>query len=438
VHQIELEMQNEELRSAQAEIEDGRARYFDLYDLAPVGYCTLSEKGLIEEANLTAADLLGVARGTLPKQPFSRFILTEDQDIFYLLRRQLLETDELQSGELRLIHQDGTAFWVNLEITGGLNESEQTVIRVVLSNVTKRKLAEDTLQKIHHQNQTILDSITDAFISLSDEMVVGYFNAAAEKMLNRERVEVIGRNLFDVFPEGKGSIFEENYAKAIRTKLPMSFEAEFNVAPYQNWYGVRVYPSLEGITIYFRVITERKKVEEAEARLRVIKRQLQKAESLERMAGSIAHLFNNHLQIALGNLELALDRVSTDAVTREYLINAIQANRRSSDVSGLLLTYLGQNISKPEPLDISKICQQCLSGLETVIPSGISIEANLMSPGPIVLANPSQLQQVLTILTTNACEAIRDSTGRVTVMINYSGIQYPQFSCFTYRVGNYF
>ncbi len=74
VHQIELEMQNEELRRAQRELEASQARYFDLYDLAPVGYCTLSEQGLILEVNLTAATLLGVTRSTLVKQPLTRFI----------------------------------------------------------------------------------------------------------------------------------------------------------------------------------------------------------------------------------------------------------------------------------------------------------------------------------------------------------------------------
>lgn len=63
VHQIELEMQNEELCRAQVELSAAKARYFDLYDLAPVGYCTISEQGLILQANLTAATLLGVARG---------------------------------------------------------------------------------------------------------------------------------------------------------------------------------------------------------------------------------------------------------------------------------------------------------------------------------------------------------------------------------------
>src|SRR5664279_3368242 len=80
VHQIELEMQNEELRRAQGELEASRARYFDLFDLAPVGYFTLSEQGLILEANLTGAGLLGVGRRALVKQSLTRFILLEDQD----------------------------------------------------------------------------------------------------------------------------------------------------------------------------------------------------------------------------------------------------------------------------------------------------------------------------------------------------------------------
>src|SRR5450631_383838 len=117
VHQIELEMQNEELRRTQEELESSRARYFDLYDLAPVGYFTLSEQGLILEANLTGAKLLGVARGALVKQPLSRFVLREDQDIYYLHRKALLETDAPQAWELRMLKKDAAPFWVRVEAT---------------------------------------------------------------------------------------------------------------------------------------------------------------------------------------------------------------------------------------------------------------------------------------------------------------------------------
>ena len=81
-------------RRAQVELDASRSRYFDLYDLAPVGYCSVSGTGLILQTNLTAATLLGVARGALVQRPLSRFICKEDQGVYHLLRKQLFETGE--------------------------------------------------------------------------------------------------------------------------------------------------------------------------------------------------------------------------------------------------------------------------------------------------------------------------------------------------------
>ena len=93
-------MQNEELRRTQVELEAAWVRYFDLYDLAPVGYFTFSEQGLILQANLTAATLLGLSRAALVKEPVSRFVFREDQDTFYRHRKKLFETAAPQSYEL--------------------------------------------------------------------------------------------------------------------------------------------------------------------------------------------------------------------------------------------------------------------------------------------------------------------------------------------------
>ena len=143
VHQIEFEMQNEELRTAQAEITAGQARYFDLYDLAPVGYCTLSEHNMILEANLTAATLLGKARSALVKQPLSGFILKDDQDIYYLHRKKLLETSEAQEWELRLVKPDGAVFWAHLTATTAQAEDGAPVFLVAIGDITGRKQAEE-------------------------------------------------------------------------------------------------------------------------------------------------------------------------------------------------------------------------------------------------------------------------------------------------------
>jgi len=138
VHQIELEMQNEELRRAQAELDAARARYFDLYELAPVGYCTLSKEGLLLEANLTVTTLLGMARSAMVKQPLSRFIHPEDLDLFYLHRQRLLEAGDPLAWDMRMVRKDGTAFWGHLEAGVVQDAKGEEVIRLVLSDVTER------------------------------------------------------------------------------------------------------------------------------------------------------------------------------------------------------------------------------------------------------------------------------------------------------------
>lgn len=146
VHQIELEMQNEGLRRTQAAQEALQARYFDLFDLAPVGYCTVSEQGLIQQANLAAGALLGMGRAALAKQPISRFILEEDQDIFYLHRKQLLATADPQSCELRMMKKDRSQFFAHLAFSAALGEDGVSMLRIVLTDVTERKHAEDELR----------------------------------------------------------------------------------------------------------------------------------------------------------------------------------------------------------------------------------------------------------------------------------------------------
>ena len=127
VHQVELEMQNEELRRAQEQLEVLQAKYFNLFDLAPVGYVTLSEGGQILEANLTVAGYLGQARGALVNQLLTRFIFPEDQDIFFRHRRLLLETGAPQECELRILKSEDSEFWVRLN-TVAVREVDGSVV----------------------------------------------------------------------------------------------------------------------------------------------------------------------------------------------------------------------------------------------------------------------------------------------------------------------
>jgi PAS domain S-box-containing protein len=149
VHQIELKMQNDELCRAQAEINAIRERYVDLYNLAPIGYFIVSHEGRIVDTNLAGVTLLGVPRAALVRQPIARFILKEDQDVYYHHRRQLLATGRAHTCELRMVRREGTPCWVRLtailstpSTASGNGMGEKPISRVVLSDISEQKQME--------------------------------------------------------------------------------------------------------------------------------------------------------------------------------------------------------------------------------------------------------------------------------------------------------
>lgn len=142
LHQVELELQNHELRRTLAERDLAETRYFEFFDLAPVGYVTVTEQGLILHGNLTAAAMVGVASSELTRQAFSRFIDQEDQDAFYLLRQRVFETRTAQSCELHLRTPDGSQVFTRLDAIAARGEDGAPVMRMVLIDITSQQLAE--------------------------------------------------------------------------------------------------------------------------------------------------------------------------------------------------------------------------------------------------------------------------------------------------------
>jgi signal transduction histidine kinase/CheY-like chemotaxis protein len=162
-------------------------------------------------------------------------------------------------------------------------------------------------------------------------------------------------------------------------------------------------------------ITERKRAEAEQAKLEAQNRQLQKSESLGRMAGAIAHHYNNKLQTVMGNLELAMANLPPGAKTSDYLKDAMLAARQAADVSMQMLTYLGKSSGTRKPLHLSEVCRHYLPLLQSTMP--VVLETAFAAPGPVIQANANQIQQVLVNLVTNAWEAAGTNRGAVRVSI---------------------
>lgn len=147
VHQIELELQNEELRRAQVELETARERYFDLYDMAPVGYCTVDEAGHILEANLTAAKMLGLTRAALVKQKFTRFMDKSQQPTYLQCCAMARGSGQTQSCDLQMRRGDSQPIWIGLAANLAKGTSGSTTLRVILKDITERVRLDKALKE---------------------------------------------------------------------------------------------------------------------------------------------------------------------------------------------------------------------------------------------------------------------------------------------------
>ena len=152
VHQIELEMQNEELCQAQQALEESRDRYLDLYDYAPVGYFTLDENALVLEANLSGAGLLGMERGSLIGKPLTSFVHKETQDTFYFHRNHVLQTGARHVCEIKMVKPDGGWFHAQLESVGiADSDGAFSRFRTVIWDISDRTLAEEAVGRAHDE-----------------------------------------------------------------------------------------------------------------------------------------------------------------------------------------------------------------------------------------------------------------------------------------------
>lgn len=160
IHQVELEMQNEELRETRAQLEESRGKYVDLYDFAPVGYVTLSGDGLILEANLSAARQFGVERSRLINGLFRMYVASEDRNTFDLHLKESLKTAQRQTCEIRLIPPGSPESFVRLDSLAIRDSNDTTSYNVSLIDISERRNAEEELHRYQDRLEMLVEERT--------------------------------------------------------------------------------------------------------------------------------------------------------------------------------------------------------------------------------------------------------------------------------------
>jgi PAS domain S-box-containing protein len=265
VHQVELEMQNEELRLSQTMLEESRSKYADLYDFAPVGYFTLDRNGVILDANLTVAALLDVERSGLIGKPFTLFITRESQDAFFLHRKRVMTREEPQTCELQLKSKDGSERFAEIESI----PVEGNTIRAAVIDVTKRKRAEDALVESEEKYRAIFTQARDGIVLMDfDTGAIVSCNAEYERQTGRKLDELREMKIWELRPGELIAVakkkFEEVKRKGGLSSSDLGYlRPDGGIAPVEFSSKVVTIAGKKYIQGITRDITERKMAEEA-------------------------------------------------------------------------------------------------------------------------------------------------------------------------------
>ena len=418
VHQIELEMQNEELQRIQQELEQTKNQYSHLYDFSPSGYLSVSEKGVIEKDNLTIASMLGVARGALIGKPLTHYVLNGDQDIYYKHRARLLETQAPQVCELRLSANGGNSFYARLECTVISNKREdRKEIRVSVSDITAIKQKEIELQESRQKYMSMVENIGIGVSLISPKMEVLELNRQMREWFpnvdpaTKPFCHLVYNDpprdtvcdwcpTFKTLQDGKvhESVTDTPTASGIRKYRIVS-------SPIVDSEG-EILATIEMVDD----ITERIKLEDQ-------LRKSQKLESIGNLAGGIAHDFNNILSSILGFTELSLDEVTKGSELEDHLQEVYTAGKRARDLVRQILTFARQSNEEVKPIHIDEIVKESLILIRSTLPTNIEIKEMIKS-NSLVVGNPALIQQTLMNLATNASDAMEENGGVLAVTVS--------------------
>ena len=263
------------------------------------------------------------------------------------------------------------------------------------------------LVKSTEQIGNILESISEGFFAFDRQWTCTYVNERAVALTGIPREQLLGKKLQELIPSAVPDRERAELDRVATATVPVQFEHYY--APLDAWFEVSAYPSRDGVALFLRDVSERKRFQERF-------QQTQKLESLGLLAGGIAHDFNNLLTGIIGNTSILLEDIPPGSPMRASLQDVASAAGRASALTQQLLAYAGKGRFVVEPLDLSALVRETSNLIKTSIPMSVELRLNLTNDLPVIEGDASQIQQLVMNLVINAAEAIGEGkTGVVAV-----------------------
>jgi len=375
------------------------------------------------------AEMLGFTTEEMLGKDIASFVFSEDMPSHRAqmsIRRQGQESVY----ERRFRCRNGSELWTLVKAQA-LKDNEGGFIGsfAMLSDISDRKQAELSIKRAFGElkaerdmMQRYLDTADTLIVALNSSGHVIMINRYGLEMLGYAEHEIVGRNWFKKIlpqPEGKEQVLPV-FQAIMRGELEQSAYHENEVLTasglrrqiaWRNTYLVDEWGKPNGTLSSGMDITAHK---EAEKKYR----RLQKAESLRRMAGAIAHHFNNQLQVIMGNIEMATQEIPLGSMAARALAEAMDSAAKAVNLSTTMLTYLGHSFSEHQGCYLRELCLEAIGSIQSVLPGNVELQTDLPAPGPKVKADAEQIKHLAGKLIQNSIEAIGDKSGTLQIAAN--------------------
>jgi len=378
--------------------------------------------GRVVFMNAVAEDLTGWTLGSAVQQPIT--------EIFHIINEQTrLEVENPISRVLRegmiiglanhtlLVKKDGTE--IPIDDSGApIRDKEGNIAGVVLifRDIIERKEAEKALSAASAYNRNLIEASIDPLVTINPDGRISDVNAATEQATGYSRDELIGTDFCDYFTDpqkaraGYQMVFKEglvrDYPLEIRHRFGHITTVLYNASVYRDDTG-----SVIGVFAAARDVSEQQKLE-------VQLRQAQKMEALGTLSGGIAHDFNNILAAIVGFTELLSGHIEKGSRDAHRVERIMEASIRGRELVQQMLAFSRKTEQVKKPLAVSSIVRETVKLIRASTPTTISIKVNSMSESDLILGDPTQIQQVLMNLCTNAAYAMREKGGSLGIDLN--------------------
>ncbi len=396
----------DEYKAAQRELERSRAEWRLMAESLPMMVWVSGADGAVTFMNRFTADYTGAAQDELLGSGWGGFLHPDDQPLVAQRWAAALADGQPYEAAFRVRRADGAWRWHYARAVrhslpaGGEHRWYGTAL-----DVQDRRDEQLVRARLTERLAQTMESVTDAIIVIDDQWRFSYLNAHAETLLERERDALLGRNVWDAFPEARGSVFQQQYERCVRDGVTVRFESEYG--PLGKIFEINAYPNDGGVVVYFRDVTELRRLSEQLD-------QAQRLDSLGQLTGGVAHDFNNLLTVILGNAETLVEENAGDERALMLAEMIAGAARRGAEMTQRLLAFARRQALEPRPVDLNRQARDLAPLLQRTLGEHIDIEMVHAARLWQAFVDPGQLETALVNLAVNARDAMPDG-GKLTI-----------------------